>query len=219
MNAKCILSLNLNEQKMVILQKKHNVKRCGLAEEAGTDISYVHLILWNGCSHSNWVFRPILTVATVWNTRVTGDIYLPFYSRFTWSSKFFYRIELIILFVDTAIEIEYKEKSCKIVPRWCHSHLPRGHKTNYTFGKDHFYPSPKPIRLKFKTFLLLFSVLSLSLSLSFSVSLKIAFSFLPLSLPSVSNQWVFLTKCSRLYSISKKFRKWLDFLELGSILF
>ena len=33
-----------------------------------------HLMSWNGCSHSHWVLRPILTVTTVWNTGETGDI-------------------------------------------------------------------------------------------------------------------------------------------------
>ena len=28
--------------------------------------------MWNGCSHSNWVLRPIFTV---WNTGETGDIH------------------------------------------------------------------------------------------------------------------------------------------------
>ena len=34
-----------------------------------------HLILWNGCSHSDIVLRPTLTVTSVWNTRETGEMF------------------------------------------------------------------------------------------------------------------------------------------------
>ena len=33
------------------------------------------IFLWNGCSHSDQVLRPILTGTTVWNTGETGDKY------------------------------------------------------------------------------------------------------------------------------------------------
>ena len=37
-------------------------------------LKHGHLILYNGCSHSEYVFSPILTVTKVWNTGETGDI-------------------------------------------------------------------------------------------------------------------------------------------------
>ena len=36
----------------------------------------VLIILWNGFSHSDLVFRPILTVTLVWNTGETGHIHV-----------------------------------------------------------------------------------------------------------------------------------------------
>ena len=41
-------------------------------------------MLWNGCSHSNWVLRPTLTVTTVWNTGETGGI-SDFQTELTWN--------------------------------------------------------------------------------------------------------------------------------------
>ena len=35
-----------------------------------------HLILWNGCSHSNWVLRPILTVIAIWHIGETSDMHM-----------------------------------------------------------------------------------------------------------------------------------------------
>ena len=38
------------------------------------ELAFIHLILWNGCSQSNWVLKPILTVTKVYNAGETGDI-------------------------------------------------------------------------------------------------------------------------------------------------